>query len=95
MLVLPSQTLSDVQHSSSELRYDLRECRTQLCRVLGPILQNRAEKRQKPVPNRKITAEMGGFVEAAVAGRVRQHPDGSSGCHLEPRLAKTSQSRRD
>ena len=28
-------------------------------------------------------AETGGFVEGAAAGRVRQHPDGSSGCHLE------------
>ena len=36
----PSQTLSNVQHSSSELRYDSRECCTQLCRVLSPNLQN-------------------------------------------------------
>ena len=48
MMCSPSQTLSNVQHSSSELRYDLRECRTQLCRVLGPILQKQAKSAQNP-----------------------------------------------
>ena len=48
----PSQTLSNVQHSSSELRYDPRECRTHLCHVLRPNLQNLSKERPKPVPNR-------------------------------------------
>ena len=51
--------------------------------VFSASFANAAKKRQKPVPNRKMDAETGVFVEAAVAGRVRQHPDGSSGCHLE------------
>ena len=42
-----------------------------------------AGKAPKTRPGHKPGAETGGFVEAAVAGRVRQHPDGSSGCHLE------------
>ena len=41
------------------------------------------KKAPKTRPGHKPGAETGGFVEAAVAGRVRQHPDGSSGCHLE------------